>query len=114
MQKQYAKIHKMLDVLSYFMTNVWKFEDTNTQSLWKSLSEIDQEKFYFDPKTINWDDYIKANAIGTGLYILKDTYETMPEALKRQEKLKILHYALVCIVLFVIYKLFEILLRHVI
>lgn len=114
MRQAYKKVHKMIDALSYFMENEWKFEDTNTQILWNSLNKIDQQNFNFNVKSIHWASYTQMAAIGIGLYILKDTYETMAKALRRQQVLKIIHYFFVILLTLGIYKILEVLLWNLV
>jgi long-chain acyl-CoA synthetase len=54
-----------LDLLLYYVdiyspyTNIEsRYQTTNTQALWNSLSPEDQREFAFDPRGIDWRDYI--------------------------------------------------------
>ncbi|KAF5284639.1 hypothetical protein FQR65_LT13470 [Abscondita terminalis] len=77
--KSYEKIGKFLDVLAFFSTRGWVFYNTNTQKLWKSLSEYDRSLYRFDVAALNWDDYFRSFVLGGRLYLVKDPIETIPQ-----------------------------------
>ncbi|KAH8298433.1 hypothetical protein KR044_002655 [Drosophila immigrans] len=69
MIKLYQKIHKNMDALSYFGTEIWTFETTNTDGLWHSLSTADKQLFEFDMSTLNWDNYFARTLVGMRVYL---------------------------------------------
>lgn len=66
--------------LSFFANKQWEFNNDNTQKLWENLSGADQNIFFFDIKSMSWDYYAQACAIGLRLYLLKDDLHTLKDA----------------------------------
>lgn len=81
--KGYQKMHKFIDILTYFSLQSWTFHDENTRSLVSRLSELDQKLFNFDISKLSWDDYFKRHVEGVRRYILKDTDEDSLEKGKK-------------------------------
>ncbi|CAI6352248.1 unnamed protein product [Macrosiphum euphorbiae] len=106
----YKKIHKFIEVVSYFSLKSWTFHDDNTKSLIKKLSKLDQSLFRFDIAKLDWNEYFKKHVVGIRLYIFKDPLDTVPEALRRNKKLYMIHYTLmsflVALLMVVVYGLF--------
>ncbi|XP_025194170.1 fatty acyl-CoA reductase wat-like [Melanaphis sacchari] len=106
----YKKIHKFTAVISYFSLHSWTFHDDNTKSLIKKLSKLDQSLFKFDISKLSWNEYFKKHVMGIRLYIVKEPMDTLPEAMKRNTKLYMIHYTLVSILvallILIIYGLF--------
>lgn len=51
---------RMIELFSPYIFFKGVFDDMNTEKLRRATKEwcgVDYEIFYFDPKTINWDDY---------------------------------------------------------
>ncbi|KAH9645169.1 hypothetical protein HF086_005714 [Spodoptera exigua] len=95
-KRRYAKLAqkliKMCDVLAYFLTHGWKFEDQNTASLYDKLSEDDKKIFNFDVTNIDWTEYILTWCVGLRKYIIKDGLTDTLYARKKQTLLKIATY----------------------
>jgi len=106
----YKKMHKFSEVISYFSLQSWTFHDDNTRSLIKKMSKLDQSLFKFDISKLSWSEYFKKHVLGIRLYILKDTMDSVPEALKLNKKLYMIHYTLmsilVALLILVVYGLF--------
>lgn len=71
---------KANSALSFFANKQWEFNNDNTQKLWENLSEADRNIFFFDIKSMSWDYYARACAIGLRLYLLKDDLHTLKDA----------------------------------
>ncbi|XP_025837496.1 fatty acyl-CoA reductase wat-like [Agrilus planipennis] len=97
--KTYKKIHKFCDVLQYFTTRQWKFENENTKNLWKKLNAEDKTVFPFSMKLLNWKDYFEVCIRGVRLYIFKDPMDTLEEGKAHYRRLKIYHYSVITIVI---------------
>lgn len=106
----YRKMHKFSEVISYFSLQSWTFHDGNTKSLVNKLSKLDQSLFKFDAAKLNWNEYFKKHVLGIRLYIIKDTMDSVPEAVKRNKKLYMIHYTLLSILtallILIVYGLF--------
>ncbi|CAH1721740.1 fatty acyl-CoA reductase wat-like [Aphis gossypii] len=106
----YRKMHKFSEVISYFSLQSWTFHDNNTKSLAAKLSKLDQSLFKFDAAKLDWNEYFKKHVLGIRLYIIKDTMDSVPEAVKRNKKLYLIHYTLLSILtallILIVYGLF--------
>jgi len=70
-------------VISYFSTRDWKFTNKNVQDLWQKLDEDDKKLFDFNIDELDWDRYFYSYVRGIRLYLLKDDFSTIPQALAR-------------------------------
>ncbi|VVC29135.1 Hypothetical protein CINCED_3A018521 [Cinara cedri] len=109
----YKKLHKFVNVTSYFSLRSWTFHETNTRSLLSKMSKFDQSLFRFDIAKLNWNDYFTKHVKGVRVYILGDPLETVPAGVKHVRKLYMAHYTLLAflsiLLLLVIYGLFYLL-----
>ncbi|KAI4499659.1 hypothetical protein M0802_005229 [Mischocyttarus mexicanus] len=87
----YRKLHVMLDVLSYFSLNEWKFTNERWIEVTKKLTTEDQKLFYCDMKDLDWDIYFRTYFLGIRLFVLKDPIETLPQARKNWRRLYWIH-----------------------
>lgn len=106
LRKAYRKIHKFSHILSYFSMNEWKFDDSNTENLYRSLNKADKDIYGFNIPVIEWNSYFSTYMKGVRMYLLKDPVETIPEGRSRFMKLRIAHYSLVTLVLYLLFQLF--------
>lgn len=88
-----SKVKKFSAVLTYFATQQWKFYNNNTQRLAEQMCKADKKLFNFDIKSLKWDEYFKPYVNGIKYYLLKESPSALEDALKRQRRLRILHYA---------------------
>ncbi|KAL1502598.1 hypothetical protein ABEB36_007719 [Hypothenemus hampei] len=110
--KGYQKINKFGDVLAYFTMREWKFKNNNVQSLWKRMKKHDQEYFDFDIEKLNWDMYFHTYTRGARVYLLKDPLDTIPQGQIKYYKLMVLHYLVLCVFWFLMYRLSMFLFRY--
>ncbi|KAK7600949.1 hypothetical protein V9T40_008390 [Parthenolecanium corni] len=96
----YTRVHKLVEVLSYFSTREWKMTNDNVHFLWGRLSEADKQLFNFDLNSIDWTDYFRIHCVGIRQFILKENVDTIPEAMKRRKKLVFAHYSLLSAITF--------------
>lgn len=101
----YKKIHKFCDVISKFATRQWAFSNKNTQALWTGLNSKDKELFPFSMKDLIWKDYFDTYMFGGRVYLFKDPIETIPAGERKFKIMRIAHYTVVTVVLFLLYKL---------
>ncbi|XP_063698241.1 fatty acyl-CoA reductase wat-like [Culicoides brevitarsis] len=92
LSRVYASVEKLDSSMQFFSFNNWNFENTNVMKLWKKLSPVDKEMFFFDMENFDWSAFCKDSTYGFRRYIAKDDPSTIPFALKRQKVLKITHY----------------------
>ncbi|XP_021938103.1 fatty acyl-CoA reductase wat-like [Zootermopsis nevadensis] len=98
----YKKIHKFVDVISYFSTQQWKFTNDNVQTLWKRMSPEDQKLFDFNIANIDWQSVFRDSMQGLRIYVAQETTDTIEDAKKRYRRLKIAHYTLVYTIRFIL------------
>ncbi|XP_050422291.1 fatty acyl-CoA reductase wat-like [Adelges cooleyi] len=106
----YKKIHKFVDVISFFSLKSWTFYDTNTRNLISAMSDQDKTLFDFDVAKIDWDDYFKYHIRGIRCFIFKDPLDTVPEGTVHYRKMLTIYYTLFAflwaILLLIIYGVF--------
>jgi len=93
MLQVYRKIHRFCDVIYYFTNGQWYFTNQNVQQLWNKLTPQDQQLFFFNMAELNWSEVISMSIFGIRTYLMKEDPNNIPEALKRTQRLKILHFA---------------------
>lgn len=84
MTKLYSKIHKNIKLLAPFVDTNWCFKTLNTQHLWKSLSQQDQQLFEFDMDLLNWQDYFYRSIGGMRIYLGKE--DPSAESIERGQR----------------------------
>ncbi|XP_065355218.1 fatty acyl-CoA reductase wat [Calliphora vicina] len=109
MLKIYRKIHKFCSLMEYFSANDFKFDNDNVRALSSKLESADKHLFAFDMRNLNWTEVFQLSLVGVRQYVVKDDPSTIPESIKRHERLKILHYS----TLFAVYTLAFVLLYQV-
>jgi len=110
MVKVYKKVTKFESVLSFFSTNQWNYDNTNTQQLYRFLNEKDQKLFGFDMKSLDWHGYYKTFICGVRLYLLKDEPSNLAQAKRKWMMFRIAHNALKfgfwSLILWILYRCF--------
>ncbi|KAL3271477.1 hypothetical protein HHI36_021962 [Cryptolaemus montrouzieri] len=101
----YRKAHKFLDVIAYFAQKNWKFGSENMKNLLNNMNKKDQELFPFDLRKVPISKVIREGIIGGRVYLLKDPLDTLPNAKRRNFKLKIAHYTLLAILMCFLFKI---------
>ncbi|KAI5640421.1 male sterility protein domain-containing protein [Phthorimaea operculella] len=94
------KMATLTKVLSFFTMNTWIMKDDNLQKMYSSLNETDKLIFSCDISRIKWEDFLFAWGLGCRKYILKDGLQGSEAAAKKQSKLRLLHYFVVCPIYF--------------
>lgn len=106
----YRKVHKFVEIISYFSLQSWMFHDNNTRSLLNRMSKLDRSLFNFDMAKLNWDKYFERHVSGIRLYIIHDSVDTLPEGLNHMKKLYMAFYTLLAVLtalfLLIVYGLF--------
>ncbi|XP_046613172.1 fatty acyl-CoA reductase wat-like [Neodiprion virginianus] len=96
--KAYKKIHKFSAVISYFATQQWCFSNNGVLRLSAKLSPADQNQFEVNMEKFSWEEFNYHYARGLRLYILKDPFDSLPQASARYARLRIAHYTLISVV----------------
>ncbi|XP_017083272.1 fatty acyl-CoA reductase wat [Drosophila eugracilis] len=97
MMKIYRKIHKLSNVLKYFSSNEFRFDNDNVRKLTEKLDNRDKRLFSFDMRDLDWTNLFRVSLYGLRLYVVKDDPSNIPESIKRYERLKVLHYTTLAI-----------------
>ncbi|XP_046738977.1 putative fatty acyl-CoA reductase CG5065 [Diprion similis] len=105
------KIREAFDVLEYFTTQEWDFDNQKIQDLWTQLGPEDRKTFPFSIQALDWDEYFTNILVGIRKYIAGDTDGNEDRARRRHFYLFIIHLA-VClifgtIILWVIWRSFH-------
>nr|CAD7442599.1 unnamed protein product [Timema bartmani] len=87
--KTYRKIHRFTGIISYFSMKEFKFDDNNVDSMWEKMGAKDRQLFDFNIASLNWKSTISNGILGLRLYLVNDPIETLPEAKKRFQNLKL-------------------------
>ncbi|KAI5646491.1 male sterility protein domain-containing protein [Phthorimaea operculella] len=74
----FKKAYKQNQVYGYFMTNYWKFGDSNLLELYKSLTPEDQIIFDCDAETVDINQYMKICCVGVNSEIRSIANFTSP------------------------------------
>lgn len=86
MVKMQKKINKEVDVLEFFATNEWNFEDSNVRALLRQMNKADRSIFRVDTSAVEWEKYMEVYCLGIRHYLLKQKPESLPKARKYMQK----------------------------
>ncbi|KAI5722998.1 hypothetical protein M8J76_016822 [Diaphorina citri] len=89
----YKRLDKASDALQPFSSRDWYFDTRNTETAWNRLSPADRDRFPFDIRDLDWDDYLETYVRGTMVYHLQDSFEpdVRKKALARYYRLYLIH-----------------------
>ncbi|KAJ3618778.1 hypothetical protein MTP99_005590 [Tenebrio molitor] len=102
--KNYRRLNNMMDLISYFSTRRWTFEQDNVLELWDQMGKDDKKMFKFSMEDTDWVEYIRNNILGARMYLLKETPDTIPRAKKKLKIMFFVHYAVVAFFWYLLYK----------
>uniref|UniRef100_S4PDT4 Putative fatty acyl-CoA reductase n=3 Tax=Pararge aegeria TaxID=116150 RepID=S4PDT4_9NEOP len=91
MLKFYKKLTKMANILFYFSTQDWTFNDDGVQNMWRSISGSDQTVFPFNIGDFSWEYMTETFLVGLRVYLINDDISTLPEAKRKWDRLYYLH-----------------------
>lgn len=107
----YGKVMKLANILFYFSTQDWQFEDNGVRDMWNSLSNQDKVIFPFSMSEMSWDYMCETFLLGLRVYLLKDDLSTLPEARRKWNRLFLMHQVLKLVtfsfVLYIFYSIFR-------
>lgn len=75
-----SKISDGLELLQFFTTRKWIFDNSYFKGLYKELSPEDKLKFPMNLAEIEDNEYIKRCILGGRQYCLKEPLSTLPRA----------------------------------
>ncbi|XP_070505165.1 putative fatty acyl-CoA reductase CG5065 [Chironomus tepperi] len=76
-----------------FVTSIpYVFQAKNFNNVLNSMSEADKKEFNFDPRTINWKQYMQDYYFGMRKFIVKEKDMKSPALMRRLTKLKYTNY----------------------
>ncbi|KAH8246911.1 hypothetical protein KR032_003167, partial [Drosophila birchii] len=99
----YKKIHVNTAAIQHFLFNSWVFETKSADRL-RSLMSAEERKMYnFDMEALDWKEYFKSALFGMRLYLGKEppTKESLESGRRLLKRLKVLHYGLMSLLLFI-------------
>jgi fatty acyl-CoA reductase len=102
--KNYRRLDKTMDLLSYFSMGSWSFEQDNVLELWDQMGKEDKKMFKFRMEDVDWVKYGRDSALGARMYLLKETPDTIPKAKKKLKIMFVVHYAVVALFWYSLYK----------
>lgn len=108
--KSYKKLHKVFDLIAYFSTRSWDFDNHNVSKLWNNMNNEDKSKFNFNMETLDWRKYLGECALGMRVFLLKDSLDTLPKGKRKIVFFFFAHYIFCALFWFLVYKLFMFLL----
>lgn len=82
------RLWKAVNTLEYFTSNQWNFRNDNIFMLLNRLSHEDKKTFPFDPRTINWSQYMENYCLGAKRFILKEEISELPKARLQLQRLQ--------------------------
>ncbi|CAG9576925.1 unnamed protein product [Danaus chrysippus] len=82
MVKVQKRVSYGLNVLQYFTINEWFFENDYYKSLKERISKSDNDVFYTDLSTLNWNKYMQSYVKGAREFCCKEDDSTLPQARK--------------------------------
>ncbi|XP_063904221.1 fatty acyl-CoA reductase wat-like [Zophobas morio] len=102
--KAYAKIDKVLSLISYFSTNNFDFDEANVQDLWTEMSDDDKTLFNFSMEDLQWKKYLYNCAIGFKRYITKEPPVSSTKTYVKLFTVTIAHYLIIAMFCYLLYK----------
>ncbi|VVC34012.1 Male sterility, NAD-binding,NAD(P)-binding domain,Fatty acyl-CoA reductase, C-terminal [Cinara cedri] len=104
--KMYSKIESMMDLLYFFTTRQWTFDNSNTKELWLLLSEEDRSMFQYSFDKFDWNSYIEDNFYGIRKHILHEDISNISEAITKNRKLFWLHQLFIGFIFYIVIQIF--------
>ena len=95
-----------MTTLEKFIFTEWHYDCKRTLQLSKQMDPLDQETFYLDIGSLQWDEYFRNTIQGVRQYLSKESPKTLTAARKKDKILLGLHVALQLAFYYGIWKLF--------
>ncbi|XP_063904751.1 fatty acyl-CoA reductase wat-like [Zophobas morio] len=102
--KAYAKIDKVLMLMSYFGTHNFDFDEDNVRYLWTEMSAEDRKLFNFSMEDLQWKNYLYTCTLGFRRYLTKDPPIVRKKTYVKLYSVMVAHYLIVAVFCFLLYK----------
>lgn len=86
MVRLHTNVDKSLGQLAPFIFNDWRFDNSQTKDLQKTLSGQDKDMFNLDISKLDWEDYFVDMIKGIRMYLNNEHPRTLPAA-KRKDSM---------------------------
>lgn len=86
LRKAYAKIDKFNSVISYFLSQQWRFCNDAVINLWERMNPADREIFNFNIDDLDWESYLKHMIPGMRVYLMNDPLDTIEKGREKYRK----------------------------
>ncbi|KAJ3641743.1 hypothetical protein Zmor_028222 [Zophobas morio] len=106
------RIVEQVNVLSYFITHEWKFDEDKFINLWKKMGDEDKKIFPFHDSATDWDKFFTICVLGVRLYLFKDPISTLSNAKAKFKILFALHYTIVALFYYFLFTVFKFLIKQ--
>lgn len=103
MLKIYQKVDEFVELSSFFTMNQWTFQDQNLSDTWKQMTEDEKVIFPFDIEHLNWKHYFRNYMFGLRKFLLKEDPKSIPAAISRIKRLRMLHRTVQITTLFILF-----------
>lgn len=83
MMRVHKRLAKGMEVLDYYVTNTWEFDNTHCLDIFKLVNESESKKYFVAVHQFGKDrveKLIKTNILGTRRYLLNEPDETLPSS----------------------------------
>ncbi|KAF7284719.1 fatty acyl-CoA reductase wat-like [Rhynchophorus ferrugineus] len=94
MMRAYKKIHKYLEVISYFAVREWTLKSEGSDRLLEEMTDKDKELFFMDLRKLDWDKFFQSYLIGIRMYLMQDPMDTLERSKKRWNRFYYAHQCL--------------------
>uniref|UniRef100_A0A8D8GG31 Fatty acyl-CoA reductase n=1 Tax=Culex pipiens TaxID=7175 RepID=A0A8D8GG31_CULPI len=112
MIKIQKKISQGLNVLQYYTTKQWVFNNDRMCAMYGRLSEKDRQTFFFDMSGLDWPSYFRDYILGVRQYVLKEPPATLPKARRLLRKLyimdKLVQAAIYALILWLVWSYWDV------
>ncbi|XP_077285963.1 fatty acyl-CoA reductase wat-like [Arctopsyche grandis] len=88
----YQKANKFMDLLKFFVSKKWMFEQKQMKNLRSRMSLEDLQLFYTSMENFDWASYALCQIHGVRVYLLKEKPSDLIRSRKRVQRLKYVHY----------------------
>lgn len=99
------RLRRSVASLDFFTSNEWVFSNENLYKLLGKMTPEDQKTFNFDPKKIDWSEYMEHYCLGTKQFVLKEELSELPRARSKLRRLQRINFFVNCFGIIIIWRL---------